>query len=119
MYALADVGQLKAELATARVRALNPDVDVHTYTVRLDATNAPDIIAQYDLVIDCTDNFATKFLLNDICVQKRVPVIFSSVYQYEGQLQVVRPDRDGACLRCVWPEATRDASWATAKRPVF
>jgi sulfur-carrier protein adenylyltransferase/sulfurtransferase len=108
MYALADVGQLKAELATARVRALNPDVDVQTYPVRLDATNAPEIIAQYDLVIDCTDNFATKFLLNDSCVQKRVPVIFSSVYQYEGQLQVVRPDRDGACLRCVWPEATRD-----------
>ena len=108
MYALADVGQLKAELATARVRALNPDVAVQTYPVRLDATNAPEIIAQYDLVIDCTDNFATKFLLNDACVQKRVPVIFSSVYQYEGQLQVVRPDRDGACLRCVWPEATRD-----------
>jgi molybdopterin/thiamine biosynthesis adenylyltransferase/molybdopterin synthase catalytic subunit/rhodanese-related sulfurtransferase len=108
MYALADVGQLKAELAAARVRALNPDVDVHTYPLRLDATTAPDIVGQYDLVIDCTDNFSTKFLLNDVCVQKRVPVIFSSVYQYEGQIQVVRPDRDGACLRCVWPEATRD-----------
>lgn len=108
MYALADVGELKAELASARVRALNPDVDVHTYPVRLDATTAPEIIGQYDLVIDCTDNFSTKFLLNDVCVQKRVPVIFSSVYQYEGQIQVVRPDRDGACLRCVWPEATRD-----------
>jgi adenylyltransferase/sulfurtransferase len=47
-------------------------------------------------------------MLNDVCVQLRKPVIFSSVYQYEGQLQVVRPDRDGACLRCVWPEATRD-----------
>jgi sulfur-carrier protein adenylyltransferase/sulfurtransferase len=108
MYALADVGKLKAELATARVRALNPDVDVHAYPVRLDATTAPDIIGQYDLVIDCTDNFSTKFLLNDLCVQKRVPVIFSSVYQYEGQIQVVRPDRDGPCLRCLWPEATRD-----------
>jgi adenylyltransferase/sulfurtransferase len=108
MYALADVGKLKAELATARVRALNPDVDVHTYAVRLDATTAPEIIGRYDLVIDCTDNFSTKFLLNDVCVQKRVPVIFSSVYQYEGQIQVVRPERDGACLRCVWPEATRD-----------
>jgi sulfur-carrier protein adenylyltransferase/sulfurtransferase len=108
MYALADVGQLKAELASARVRALNPDVDVRTYPVRLDAATAPEIIGQYDLVIDCTDNFSTKFLLNDVCVQKRVPVIFSSVYQYEGQIQVVRPDRDGACLRCVWPEATRD-----------
>jgi adenylyltransferase/sulfurtransferase len=108
MYALADVGKLKAELATARVRALNPEVDVRTHPVRLDATTAPEMIGQYDLVIDCTDNFSTKFLLNDVCVQKRVPVIFSSVYQYEGQIQVVRPDKDGACLRCVWPEATRD-----------
>jgi adenylyltransferase/sulfurtransferase len=108
MYALADVGQLKADLAAARVRALNPDVDVQVHAVRLDATNATELVGQYDLVIDCTDNFSTKFLLNDICVQKRVPVIFSSVYQYEGQLQVVRPERDGACLRCVWPEATRD-----------
>ena len=108
LYALADVGQLKAQLAAARVHALNPDVDVRIYPVRLDATNAADLIGQYDLVIDCTDNFSTKFLLNDVCVQKRVPAIFSSVYQYEGQLQVIRPDRDGACLRCVWPEATRD-----------
>jgi molybdopterin/thiamine biosynthesis adenylyltransferase/molybdopterin synthase catalytic subunit/rhodanese-related sulfurtransferase len=108
MYALAEVGELKAELAAARVRALNPDVDVRTYPVRLDATTAPDMIGEYDLVIDCTDNFSTKFLLNDLCVQKRVPVIFSSVYQYEGQIQVVRPDKDGICLRCVWPEATRD-----------
>ena len=108
MYALADVGQLKADLAAARVRALNPDVDVRVHAVRLDPTNAAELVGQYDLVIDCTDNFSTKFLLNDICVQKRMPVIFSSVYQYEGQLQVVRPDRNGACLRCVWPEATRD-----------
>jgi adenylyltransferase/sulfurtransferase len=106
MYALADVGKLKAELAADRVRALNPDVDVRAYTVRLDALNARDLIAQHDLVIDCTDNFATKFLLNDYCVQLGKPVVFASVYQYEGQLQIVRPG--SACLRCVWPEATRD-----------
>ena len=106
MYALADVGKLKAELAADRVRALNPDVDVRAYTVRLDALNAPDLIAQHDLVIDCTDNFSTKFLLNDYCVQLGKPVVFASVYQYEGQLQIVRPG--STCLRCVWPEATRD-----------
>jgi adenylyltransferase/sulfurtransferase len=106
MYALADVGKLKAELAVDRVRALNPDVDVRAYTFRLDALNAPYLIAQHDLVIDCTDNFATKFLLNDYCVQLGKPVVFASVYQYEGQLQIVRPG--SACLRCVWPEATRD-----------
>jgi adenylyltransferase/sulfurtransferase len=106
MYALADVGKLKANLAAERVRALNPDVDVRAYTTRLDALNAPDLIAQHDLVIDCTDNFSTKFLLNDFCVQLGKPVVFASVYQYEGQLQVVQPG--SACLRCVWPEATRD-----------
>ncbi len=106
MYALADVGKPKAQLAAERVRALNPDVDVRAYTTRLDALNAPDLIAQHDLVIDCTDNFSTKFLLNDYCVQLGKPVVFASVYQYEGQLQIVQPG--SACLRCVWPEATRD-----------
>jgi adenylyltransferase/sulfurtransferase len=106
LYALADVGKFKADLAAERARALNPDVDVRVYAMRLDALNATDLIAQHDLVIDCTDNFSTKFLLNDFCVQLRKPAIFASVYQYEGQLQVVRPG--GACLRCVWPEATRD-----------
>jgi adenylyltransferase/sulfurtransferase len=108
IYALADVGNLKAALAASRVKALNPEVETRIHAVRLEATNAPDIVSQYDLVIDCTDNFSTKFLLNDVCVQQRRPIIFSSVYQYEGQLQVVRPDRDGPCLRCIWPEATRD-----------
>jgi sulfur-carrier protein adenylyltransferase/sulfurtransferase len=108
LYALADVGEPKAVLAAARLRALNPEVDAHAYTTRLSAENAADLVSQYDLVIDCTDNFSTKFLLNDVCVRLGKPAIFSSVYQYEGQLQVVRPDRGGACLRCVWPEATRD-----------
>ena len=108
LYSLADVGKPKVELAAARLRALNPEVQVHTYALRLDAATAPATMEQYSLVIDCTDNFAAKFMLNDTCVRLRKPVIFSSVYQYEGQLQVVRPEHGSACLRCVWPEATRD-----------
>ena len=108
LYALADIGKPKVELAAARLRSLNPQVDVHTHAIRLDAASAPGVIEPYSLVIDCTDNFSAKFMLNDTCVRLRKPVVFSSVYQYEGQLQVVRPDRGGACLRCVWPEATRD-----------
>jgi molybdopterin/thiamine biosynthesis adenylyltransferase/molybdopterin synthase catalytic subunit/rhodanese-related sulfurtransferase len=108
LYCLADVGQPKAQLAAARLRALNPEVEIRVHPLRLDALTAPGLIGQYDLVLDCTDNFASKFMLNDACVRLRTPVIFSSVYQYEGQLQVVRPDRGGACLRCIWPEATRD-----------
>ena len=108
LYSLADVGRPKAELAAERLRALNPHVDVRAAAVRLDAASGAALIAPYDLVIDCTDNFSTKFLLNDLCVRLGKPVILSSVYQYEGQLQVVRPERRGVCLRCIWPEATRD-----------
>jgi len=108
LYALADCGQPKATLAAARVRALNPAVEAIAHAQRLDAGNGRALLEGASLVIDCTDNFSTKFLLNDLAQQLRVPAVLASVYQYEGQLQVLRPDRDGACLRCVWPEATRD-----------
>jgi sulfur-carrier protein adenylyltransferase/sulfurtransferase len=108
LYALADVGKPKAALAAERLRALNPEVRIEVHAARLDALNGAAIVGSYDLVIDCSDNFATKFLINDLCMRLGKPAILSSVYQLEGQLQAVRPDRSGACLRCIWPEATRD-----------
>jgi sulfur-carrier protein adenylyltransferase/sulfurtransferase len=108
LYALADVGRAKAELAAARVRALNPEVDAVAHVLRLTAENAAPLVERCDLVIDCSDNFATRFVLNDVCMRLGKPVIFASVYQYEGQLQVVRADPDAACMRCLWPEASRD-----------
>jgi adenylyltransferase/sulfurtransferase len=107
-YALADCGREKAALAAARIRALNPEVRVEAHTLRLDGENSARIAAGYDLILDCTDNFTTKFLLNDLALRTGKPVLFASVYQYEGQLQWVRGDQHSACLRCVWPEATRD-----------
>ena len=107
-YALADCGREKSTLAAERVRALNPEVRVEPHSLRLDAGNAARISADYDLVLDCSDNFTTKFLLNDLALRRGKPVLFASVYQYEGQLQWVRGDQASACLRCVWPEATRD-----------
>jgi sulfur-carrier protein adenylyltransferase/sulfurtransferase len=107
-YALADCGQEKATLATARVRALNPDVRVESHALRFDAGNADRLSAGYDLILDCSDNFSTKFLLNELALRTGKPVLFASVYQYEGQLQLVRGDDASPCLRCVWPEATRD-----------
>jgi len=65
-------------------------------------------LAGCDVVVDCTDNFAAKFLVNDAAVRNCKPAVIASVYQYEGQLQVVRPDLGGSCLRCQWPDATRD-----------
>jgi sulfur-carrier protein adenylyltransferase/sulfurtransferase len=107
-YALADCGQPKAELAAQRVRALNPEVRVEVHAVKLDAGNADALADGHDLILDCSDNFTTKFLLNDVALRLRKPVLFASVYQYEGQLQLVRGDDATPCLRCVWPEATRD-----------
>ncbi len=109
LYDLADVGRPKAELAAARLRAANPQIDVHARIERFTADDAASLLEDHDLAIDCSDNFATKFLLNDACVLARKPAVFASVYQYEGQLQVYRPDdRASACLRCLWPEATAD-----------
>ena len=66
------------------------------------------MIRAHDIVVDCSDNFRTKFLINDAAVLAERPAVFASVYQYEGQLQVYQPRATHACLRCVWPDATAD-----------
>jgi adenylyltransferase/sulfurtransferase len=106
LYALADVGRPKALLAAERLRALNPEVDVRPHVERADAGRLPALAADYDVLVDCTDNFAAKFLVNDVAQRLGKSAVLASIYQYEGQLQVVRPG--GPCLRCVWPDATQD-----------
>ncbi len=108
LYAMADVGRPKAEAAAARLAAYNPEVSLRTVAARLDATRAAELVAAADVVVDCTDNFAAKFLVNDAAMRAGVPAVLASIYQYEGQLQVVRADRGGSCLRCQWPEPARD-----------
>ena len=108
VYSIEDVGKPKVELARAAVRAINPTVIVDTHRERFDADNALELVEGYDVIVDCSDNFRTKFLLNDAAVLARKPAVFASVYQYEGQLQVYKPDPTHACLRCLWPDATVD-----------
>jgi len=108
LYTRAECGQEKAQLATARLRALNPDIDIIAHSSRLDAHNGSALLAECDLVVDCSDNFATKFVLNDLAAELGVPLLTASIYQFEGQLQLLDPAHGGACLRCLWPEATRD-----------
>jgi sulfur-carrier protein adenylyltransferase/sulfurtransferase len=108
LYAITDVGRLKVELAQAAVHAINPGVAVEPYPVRLTADNALDLVRGFDLVVDCSDNFRTKFLINDAAVLARRSAVFASVYQYEGQIQVYKPIDTHACLRCLWPAATPD-----------
>src|ERR1700689_3205000 len=108
IYALNEVGEPKAALAQAAAARLNPSVRVETHAERLTADNALDLIRAHDVVVDCSDNFRTKFLINDAAVLARRPAVFASVYQYEGQLQVYKPLETHACLRCLWPDATAD-----------
>src|SRR3984885_1765987 len=108
LFALADAGAPKAELAKAAVQRINPTVQVELHALRLDADNALTLIRDYDVVVDCSDNFRTKYLINDAAVLAHRPAIFASVYQYEGQLQVYKPALDHACLRCLWPDAVAD-----------
>src|SRR5579863_3693005 len=100
IYALADVGKSEAELARAAVMAINPSVIVKAHSTHFTADNALDLVRAHDVVVDCSDNFRTKFLVNDAAVLARRPAVFASVYQYEGQLQVYKPDARHACLRC-------------------
>jgi sulfur-carrier protein adenylyltransferase/sulfurtransferase len=108
IFALADVGEQKAELALAAVNRINPTVHVELHAARLDADNALELIRGYDVVVDCSDNFRTKYLINDAAVLAHRPAVFASVYQYEGQLQVYKPEERHACLRCLWPDAVAD-----------
>lgn len=108
IYALADVGKSKADLARAAIARINPAVQVEPHTARFNAGNALELIRGYDIILDCSDNFRTKYLINDAAVLARKPAVFASVYQYEGQIQVYKPDPGYACLRCLWPDAIGD-----------
>jgi adenylyltransferase/sulfurtransferase len=88
LYAPRDEGGQKAEIAAARVRELSPETEVKAYPVRLTQTNALDIISGYDIVADCTDNFATRYMLNDACVLKELPLAYASVSRFEGQVSI-------------------------------
>lgn len=105
IYELKDAGKPKVELAAKRLSALNPAVRLICFDKRLTPADIEKVFADFDLVLDCTDNLAAKFLINDAAVLTRTPVIFASVYQYEGQLQVYSADESSPCLRCIWPEA--------------
>ena len=97
------IGKYKAESARETLQALNPDVNVITYLERLDETNVANIIADYDVIIDGTDNFPTRYLLNDAALIANKPVVHGSVFRFEGQLTIFKPN-EGPCYRCLFPE---------------
>ena len=103
LHNLDRVGERKVDSAKKTLTALNPDVDVATYDVRLGADNILEIIDGYDVIVDGTDNFPTRYLLNDASLVKRIPVVHGSIFRFEGQATVFAP-YEGPCYRCMIPE---------------
>jgi molybdopterin/thiamine biosynthesis adenylyltransferase/rhodanese-related sulfurtransferase len=104
LYTTDDVGKSKLEKARVRLQQLNPDVEIVLHEARLTSANATEIIADYDVVIDGSDNFPTRYLSNDVCVFARKPNIYGSVFRFEGQASVFAPHLGGPCYRCLFPE---------------
>jgi adenylyltransferase/sulfurtransferase len=103
LYATSDVGRPKVEVASERLRALNPDVRVVPHTEKLVAANARELIRSYDVVLDGTDTFPSRYLTSDVCVWERRPLVYGSIMRFEGQASVFDATR-GPCYRCLFPE---------------
>lgn len=97
------VGERKVDSAKKTLTAMNPDLNVATYDVRLGADNVLDIIDGYDIIVDGTDNFPTRYLVNDASLLKKIPVVHGSIFRFEGQVTVFDP-YNGPCYRCMIPE---------------
>jgi sulfur-carrier protein adenylyltransferase/sulfurtransferase len=97
------IGEAKVESARKTIEALNPDVEVKGYKMRLDRDNVLDLIQEYDVIVDGADNFPTRYLLNDAAVRERKPVVHASILGFDGQLTVFKP-YEGPCYRCLYPQ---------------
>lgn len=104
LHGLADVGRRKTESAKDSILRINPDVEVITYPERLTSENALEIFPNYDIIIDGSDNFPTKYLVNDAAFFTGKPYVYGGVFQFEGQASVFFPKEGGPCLRCLFPE---------------
>ena len=99
-----DVGRPKVESAADRLRGLNPGIDVVPHDTMLTSDNAFDILGRYDIVIDGSDNFPVRYLVNDATQLLGKPLVYGSIYQFEGQASVFMPGKDTPCYRCLFPE---------------
>jgi adenylyltransferase/sulfurtransferase len=103
IHGQSDVGRSKAESARDTVREINPLIQVNIHQQRLDSSNVLDLFGQYDLIVDGTDNFATRYLVNDACVLLGKPYVWGSIYRFDGQASVFWAEH-GPCYRCLYPE---------------
>jgi molybdopterin/thiamine biosynthesis adenylyltransferase/rhodanese-related sulfurtransferase len=103
MFGSADVGRPKSAAAAERLRDLNPDIRIDVYETRLTSDNALDLFKDYDIIVDGTDNFPTRYLVNDACILLGKPNVYGSIFRFEGQITVFGAP-GGPCYRCLYPE---------------
>jgi adenylyltransferase/sulfurtransferase len=110
VHSTAAVGRPKVESAAETLAAINPEIAVERHKLRLDAGNAERLVARYDLVADGSDNFATRYVLNEACFRQRKPLVWSALFRFEGQLTTFAAWREGnaPCLRCLFREPPPD-----------
>lgn len=109
-----DIGRAKVDSASETIKAINPNVEVRTYKEYLNSSNIRAIIGEYDFVIDGTDNFAAKFLINDACIMEKIPFSHAGILQFYGQLMTVIPG-ETPCYRCIFREPPKSGSVPTCK----
>src|SRR6058998_2731547 len=105
LHGTKDVGRGKLESAHDRLRDINPKIEIELYQCRLSSENASEIVSKYDIVVDGSDNFATRYLSNDVCVFEQKPNVYGSVFRFEGQTTVFAPHLGGPCYRCLFPQS--------------
>ena len=103
IHGQSDIGKSKAQSAKEKISEINPYVNVITHELRLDNSNVKEIFSQYDIIVDGTDNFATRYLVNDACVLLKKPYVWGSIYRFDGQASVFWAEY-GPCYRCLYPE---------------
>jgi adenylyltransferase/sulfurtransferase len=103
LFAQADIGRAKTAVAAERIVALNPHVAVDPYPIRLDASNARELVRPYDVIVDATDTFGSRYLVNDAARLEKKPDVYGSIFRFDGQVSVFAPG--GPCYRCLFPEA--------------
>lgn len=112
LYTTDEVGKPKAKIAVNHLNRLNPDITFDTYTMALDGSNARGIIESYDIIVDCTDNFKVRYLVNDVCVTLGKPFVYGAIHRFEGQVAVLNADlgngQRGPTYRCLFPEYPND-----------
>src|SRR5438876_800129 len=104
LHGTKDIGRDKLESARDRLHDINPEIDVQLHKCRFCSENAPQLVSRYDVIVDGSDNFPTRYLSNDVCVFARKPNVYGSVFRFEGQTTVFAPHLGGPCYRCLFPE---------------